>query len=134
MHLRTSILISLLISTLTFAPLALAAPGAGGEGGGKPDTSPKPGRLGVPQNVTCTKAGDQLTLSWDAVEGALHYRVYLEASDGGELVDTVTDTPYMHSLSDMTDDPAAEVKGHVRAMMSKMGKGASKPSTQVVCQ
>jgi hypothetical protein len=85
-------------------------------------------------NVACAKAGDQITLSWDAVEGATQYRVYLEASDGGELVDTVPVSPYTHALSDMTDDPAAEVKGHVRALGSRMGRDASKPSAHVVCQ
>jgi hypothetical protein len=133
MQLRTRILGSLLIGILLLAPLSLAGPG-GGAGGDKPDKPPKPRRLGTPAHVTCTRLGDQLTLAWDAVTGAMQYRVYLEIEDGAELVDTVPLPPYTHAVSDMTDDPTDEIKGHVRAIGSRMGKDASKPSRPVTCE
>jgi hypothetical protein len=134
MHLRTGIFT--LLFTLS-ATLACAGPGGQGSAGGGTDdgsAAPKPGRLGVPTNVACTKAGDQLTLTWDAVAGAQQYRVYLEADDGGDLVDTVPMPPYTHPLSDMSEDATVAVKAHVRALASKMGRDASRPSAHVTCE
>ena len=128
---RTLTLLALIV--VCSASLAVAGPGGGaGEGKGHP----KPGRLGTPSEVTCTLSGDMLTLAWGAVELAQQYRVYLEASDGGELVDTVPapTTSYTHPLSDLSENPAVVVKGHVRALASKMGKDASRPSKPVTCQ
>jgi hypothetical protein len=137
MYLRTGIVT--LLALMFSAALALAGPGGagGGAGGGKAERpEPKPGRLGVPTNVMCSKAGDQLTLTWDAVMGATQYRVYLEDEDGGDLVDTVPapQTTYTHPMSDMSEDPTVEVKGHVRALASKMGRDASRPSAHVTCE
>jgi hypothetical protein len=97
-------------------------------------TRGKPDKLGAPQNVVCTKSAGQAMVSWEPVVGALNYRVMVESDDAEiDAVETVSATeapPYSFALDAAVTD--AEVK--VRAMMSKMGKNASKPSKTVTCQ
>jgi hypothetical protein len=93
----------------------------------------KPAKLTTPTNITCTKAGDQVTVNWDVVPNAAFYRVHLEADDDQELTENIEVPPYSQSLSQITDDPTAPATVKVRAMQTRQGKGASKPSETVTC-
>ena len=79
-------------------------------------------------------AGDQLTVTWDAVDEAAEYMVQLDAGDDEDLMERVTDASFTCPISDLTDDPNAPITVKVRAMRSHQGKGASKWSDEVTCQ
>jgi hypothetical protein len=93
----------------------------------------KPTKLDTPTNVTCSRSGDTLTVQWDVVSGAAFYRVMLEADEEQGLVENTPAPPYTQTLSEITDDPTAPATVKVRAMQTKQGKGASKPSEAVTC-
>ena len=93
----------------------------------------KPTKLETPANVTCVKEGDTVTVRWDMVPGAAFYRVHLEADEDQELTENIEVPPYSQSLSAITDDPTAPATVKVKAMQTKQGKGASKPSATVTC-
>jgi hypothetical protein len=93
----------------------------------------KPSKLATPANVSCSKSGDQVTVTWDVVSGAAFYRVHLEADEDQELTENIAAPPYTQALSEITDDPTAPATVKVRAMQTKQGKGASKPSETVTC-
>lgn len=119
--------ITSLLSALSVATLLLWSPGARAGALGKPT------KLDTPTNVTCTKAGDTLTVTWDVVPNAGQYRVHLDADEDQGMVENVPQPPYTQALSEMTDDPTAPVTAKVRAMQTKSGRGASKPSADAKC-
>jgi hypothetical protein len=91
-------------------------------------------KLDTPTQVACTKAGEQLTVTWGIVDGAALYRVHLESGDV-EVQDQVAAPPYTMSVQEVREDEAAPVMAKVRAMANpKGGKGASQPSSGVTCQ
>ena len=104
-------------------------------GGGKPDKPApgKPTKLEVPTGLTCTLAGEQVTATWSPVEGAALYKVMFSIEDE-DLDDQSTNATYSVPRSVLTDNPAAPIEVKVRAMRTKHGKGASKPSDAVACQ
>ena len=93
----------------------------------------KPVKLATPENVVCSKSGDQVTVTWARVDGASYYRIHLEADEEQELTENIESPPYSQSLSAITDDPTAPATVQVRAMQTRQGKGASKPSATVTC-
>jgi hypothetical protein len=124
MPLVARLLISMLVVGLT-VPLSAGAPDKPAAG--------KPQKLDTPTNIVCTKAGDQVTVNWESVPGAAFYRVHLEADEDQELTENIEAPPYSQTLSAITDDPTAPATVKVRAMQTKQGKGASKPSETVTC-
>ena len=104
---------------------------------GAPDKPGKPREarevVDTPHNVTCLKAGDQVTVRWEMVPGAAFYRIHLEADEEQALTENIEASPYRQLLSQITDDPTAPATVQVRAMQTKQGKGASQPSATVTC-
>jgi hypothetical protein len=101
---------------------------------GAPPDKGKPAKLEVPTNITCTKAGDQLTVSWQPVEHAAVYRVHVEQGEA-DLMDVAPGPSYTLNMTELSDDLAGLVTVKVRAMAQmKGGRGASKTSESVPCQ
>jgi hypothetical protein len=101
---------------------------------GAPPDKGKPAKLDVPTNITCTKAGDQLTIAWQPVENAALYRIHVEQGEA-DLMDVAPGPPYTLTITDLSDDLAGLVTAKVRAMAQmKGGRGASKTSESVPCQ
>lgn len=93
MHRITTAAIALLVS------LSLLA-GCGG-GGGTPASAPAPSALAAPTGVTATGGINQVTLTWNQVDGADSYNVYwsinpsVTPATGTRITGAVS--PYVHS-------------------------------------
>lgn len=128
-NIHTCVLSGLLMCGLLIGPVAWSgAPD-------KPDKPPpgKPTKLATPTPVTCSMAGEQVTVTWGVVDGAAFYRVMLAVEDD-DLVDQAVEPTYSIPRSVLTLDPSAVIEVKVRAMRTRHGKGASKPSDAVTCQ
>lgn len=71
----------------------------------------KVGKLPAPTNVVCSVAGDNLTASWDAVEGARKYSVDVIVGydlDGDTVVDFTADYDFSANATN-TDVPLASL-------------------------